>query len=64
MTSLLQTFPPLFFKWQKVFRYFTYIFQSLVEAGNRYEKQEEEERNASFKKMAGKNTRAVSVERD
>ena len=44
MTSLLQTFSPLFFKWQKVFRYFTCIFQSLVKAGNRYEKQEEEEK--------------------
>ena len=56
MTSLLQTFTPLFFKWQKGFRFFTYIFQRLVEAGNKYKKQEEEEEKRFFKKLARKTT--------
>ena len=58
-------FPSVFSNGRKFLdQYFTYIFQNHVQAGSRYEKQEEEEKNASFKEKAGKNTREVSVEQD
>lgn len=75
MTSLLQTFPRLCFKWQaesfesfKMFYLFHFILNlakkkvlTRLGAGTRSKK--EKEKHASLKKMTWKNARAVSVER-